>query len=60
MKEDEAKSAEYLKRKNAHLAVLKVLKKYYPEEFAEVQKWIEAYSASVRKVYPELNEELPK
>lgn len=60
MKEDEAKSAEYLKRKNTHLAILKVLKKYYPEEFAEVQKWIEAYSASVRKVYPELNEELPK
>lgn len=60
MKEDEAKSAEYLKRKNAHLTVLKVLKKYYPEELAEVQKWIEAYSASVRKVYPELNEELPK
>jgi hypothetical protein len=38
MKEDEAKSAEYLKRKNAHLAVLKVLKKYYPEELTEVQK----------------------
>jgi len=60
MKEDEAKSADYLKRKNAHLAVLKVLKKYYSEENSEVKKWIEAYSASVRKFYPELNEELPK
>ena len=60
MKEDEVKSSAYLKKKNTHLAVLKVLKKYYPEELAEVQKWIEAYSASVRKVYPELNEELPK
>lgn len=60
IKEDEAKSAEYLKRKNAHLAILKVLKKYYPEENSEVKKWIEAYSASVRKAYPELNEELPK
>jgi hypothetical protein len=38
MKEDEAKSAEYLKRKNAHLAILKVLKKYYPEENSEVKK----------------------
>lgn len=60
MKEDEAKSAEYLKRKNAHLAVLQVLKKYYPEENSEVKKWIEAYSASVRKAYPELDKELPK
>lgn len=59
MKEDEAKSAEYLKRKNAHLAVLKVLKKYYPEENSEVKKWIEAYSTSVRNAYPELNKELP-
>lgn len=58
-KEDEAKSAEYLKRKNAHLSVLKVLKKYYPEENSEVRKGIEAYSASVRKFYSELNEEIP-
>jgi len=60
MKENEVKSSAYLKKKNAHLLVLQTLKKYYPEENAEVQKWIEAYSASVRKFYSELNEELPK
>lgn len=59
MKENEAKDPEYLKRKNAHLTVLQVLKKYYPEENSEVQKWIEAYSVSVRKAYPELDKELP-
>ena len=60
IKDDEKVAPEYLKRKNAHLTVLKILKKYYPEENSEVKKWIEAYSASVRKFYPELNEELPK
>lgn len=60
MKADANKDPEYLKRKNVYLEILKILKKYYPEESAEVQKWIEAYSASVRKAYPELNEELPK
>lgn len=58
-KEDEKKSAEYLKRKNIHKVIIEALKKYYPEESAEVKKWIEAYSASVRKAYPELNEEVP-
>jgi hypothetical protein len=38
IKEDEKKSAEYLKRKNAYLTVLKILKKYYPEENSEVKK----------------------
>ena len=60
MKADANKDPEYLKRKNVYLEILKILKKYYPEESAEVQKWIEAYSASVRRAYPELNEELPK
>lgn len=59
MKEDEVKSSAYLKRKNAHLLVLQTLKKYYPEENSEVKKWIEAYSASVRKFYPELNSDFP-
>lgn len=59
MKEDEKKSAEYLKRKNIHKVIIEALKKYYPEESAEVKKWIEAYSASVRKAYPELNKEVP-
>lgn len=60
IKEDELKSSAYLKRKNSHKMVLEVLKKYYPEENSEVKKWIEAYSASVRKFYSELNEEIPK
>lgn len=60
MKENEAKDPDYLKRKNIYLEVLKVLKKYYPVEKSEVQKWIEAFSSSVRKFYSELNEELPK
>lgn len=59
-KENEAKDPEYLKRKNVYLEVLKTLKKYYPEEKSEIQKWIEVFSSSVRKNYPELNEELPK
>lgn len=60
MKENEAKDPAYLKRKNIYLEILKILKKYYPVEKADVQRWIEAFSASVRKAYPELNEELPK
>lgn len=60
LKEDEKKSADYLKRKNAYLAVLRVLKKYYQWEKPGVQKWIEAFSQAVRANYPELNEELPK
>lgn len=60
IKEDALKDPEYLKRKNGYLAVIKLLKKYYPIENREVQLWIEAFSSAVRKHYPELNEELPK
>lgn len=60
IKEDAAKDPAYLKRKNIYLEILKILKKYYPVENADVQKWIEAFSASARKAYPELNGELPK
>ena len=60
IKEDANKDPEYLKRKNGYLAVLTLLKKYYPIENREVQLWIEAFSSAVRKYYPELNEELPK
>lgn len=60
IKEDAKKDPEYLKRKNGYLAVLNLLKKYYPIENREVQLWIEAFSSAVRKHYPELNEELPK
>lgn len=59
MKENEVKSSAYLKKKNAHLTVLKVLKKYYPEETGAIQKAIEWYSKAVRAVYPEINKELP-
>lgn len=60
MKDNAVINPEYLKRKNVYLEILKALKKYYPEENKEVKKWIEAFSSSVRKTYPELNEELPR
>lgn len=60
MKSDAAKDPEYLKRKNMYVNILTILKKYYPEENAEVKKWIEAFSAAVRGNYPEINQELPK
>lgn len=50
---------EYIKRKNSNLAVLKVLKKNYPEESIEVKLAIEKFSQQIRKSYPEINEELP-
>ena len=60
MKEDEAKSAEYLKRKNAYVEVLRTLKKYYPEESVEIKKGIESLSLVLRRNYPEINNDLPK
>lgn len=59
-KEDEAKTAEYLKKKNRALLVLQVLKKMYDEENSEVKKWIEILSSALRSTYKELNSELPK
>ena len=60
MREDEVKSAEYLKRKNAYVEVLRTLKKYYPEESIEIKKGIESLSLVLRKNYPEINNDLPK
>lgn len=59
MEEDEAKSAEYLKRKNRALVVLQALKKMYPEEPSNVKLWIETLSKALRSTYPELNTDLP-
>lgn len=59
MKEDEAKSAEYLKLKNANLVVLQALKKYYDQEPNSVRQAIVTLSQAMRKEFPELNEEIP-
>ena len=59
IKEDEKNSAEYLKRKNTQVMVLKALKKVYLEESSEGKKAIEQYSKTIRNLYPEINEELP-
>lgn len=58
-KEQAKKDPEYIKRKNSNLAVLKVLKKNYPNESIEVKLAIEKFSQQIRKSYPEINEELP-
>ena len=50
---------EYLKRKNIAVAVLKALKKTYPDEPEEVKQGIIALSQAYRKAYPEINDELP-
>lgn len=60
MKEDEAKSAEYLKRKNTAKLVLEVLKKQYNWEPQKVKEAIVILSSALRNAYPELNKELPK
>ena len=58
-KDQAKKSPEYIKNKNTAVVILKALKKVYPNENAEVKKWIEALSQAYRKAYPEINEELP-
>ena len=60
IKEDAKVDPEYLKKKNVYLEIMKILKKYYPAENAEVKKWIEAFSAAIRNTYKEINTELPK
>lgn len=60
IKEDAKVDPEYLKKKNVYLEIMRILKKYYPEENAEVKKWIETFSAAIRKTYKEINTELPK
>ena len=58
-KEQAVKSPEYIKRKNIYVAVLKALKKTYPEENSEMQLAIEQFSQACRKNYEEIDEELP-
>lgn len=59
MKDDAKKDPEYIKRKNTALLVLSVLRKQYDGEPAAVQKSINSLSKSLRKAYPELNDDLP-
>lgn len=59
IKEDEKKSAEYLKRKNTWIDVINLLKKTYPSESPKMQKAIEEFSRVYREEYPEINEEIP-
>ena len=59
IEEDEKISPEYLKRKNNYLLILKALKKMYPEESGDMKKTIEQFSQWCRKIYKEINDELP-
>ena len=59
IKSDAAKDPEYLKRKNQNLLVLQVLKKNYDNEPFNVKQAIIMLSQSLRKAYPEINDELP-
>lgn len=59
IKADAAKDPEYLKRKNQYVIILQTLKKNYNWESSEVKRWIESFSQAVRKMYPEINKELP-
>lgn len=59
IKEDEKKTAEYLKRKNLWVGIIKLLKKTYPEESPKMQKAIEEFSKAYRSEYPEINSEVP-
>lgn len=58
-KEQAKKDPEYIKRKNTAVLVLKVLKKQYDNEPAEVKSAIVKLSQAYRKAYPEINDELP-
>lgn len=59
VKADAAKDPDYLKRKNQNLLVLQVLKKNYDNEPFNVKQAIIMLSQSLRKAYPEINDELP-
>jgi hypothetical protein len=59
IKEDAKKDPEYLKLKNVNLVVLQALKKYYNQEPNSVRQAIVTLSQSMRKEFPELNEEIP-
>lgn len=58
-KEQAKKDAEYLKRKNWYIAILKLLKKSYQTEDEAMKKAIEQFSQICRKTYEEINNELP-
>ena len=58
-KEQAKKDPEYIKRKNAAVLVLSVLKKQYDKEPTAVKEAIIKLSQEYRKAYPEINEELP-
>ena len=59
IKEDAKIDPERLKKINVYTVILEAMKKYYNSEKPEVQQWIIAFSQSVRKEYPEINEKLP-
>ena len=58
-KEDENKTAEYLKQKNRALVVLKALRKLYDWETKPIKNDIVKISIALREEYPELNYEYP-
>ena len=55
----EKTDAEYLKRKNTALILLKALRSIYDVETPKVKKEIVDLSLSLREEYPELNDEYP-
>lgn len=59
IKEDAKVDPEYLKRKNVMKVVIEVLKKQYNSESKEMQQAIVNFSQVARKLYPEINQELP-
>lgn len=58
-KEQAKEDPEYIKRKTGYVAILKLLKKTYPNENSNMQKAIEDFSKVCRAEYPEINSELP-
>lgn len=59
IKEDANKDPEYLKRKNIMKTIIEALKKQYNNEPKEMQQAIVNFSQVARKLYPEINKELP-
>ena len=57
--EDAKTDAEYLKRKNTAVVILKALKSQYDNEPKAVKQAIVQLSQAYRKAYPEINTELP-
>ena len=57
--EDAKIDAEYLKRKNTAVLILKALKKQYDLEPVQVKEAIVQLSQAYRQTYPEINTELP-